>query len=267
MEPIGVGKRAVAVLIDTILLGIVGYLIAAVSGSTSATGFDLAGAPFFLWVAIGLAYYIVMEGTKGATLGKMAMKLKVVKEAGAAIDWQAAIVRNVVRLVDGLFFYVVGAIAVWCSKKRQRLGDMAASTIVVSTRAAAVLLAALLFAGGVSTEVSAASPRYSDIVLSDSDGGPAKAVFTPQTPKLFLRAKLVDIPSGSTLKCDWIAEKTKVAPPNYRIDGVELKVGSLMNTAKFSMSKPNAGWPEGDYRADLFIDGKPATQVKFKVGK
>jgi hypothetical protein len=197
----------------------------------------------------------------------MAMKLKVVKEGGGAIDWQAAIVRNVVRLVDGLFFYLVAAIAVWMSKKRQRLGDMAANTIVVSTRASVAVLAALIFSGAVPTDAFAASPRYSDIVLSDSDGGPAKAVFTPQTPKLFLRAKLVDMPSGSTLKCDWIAEKTQVAPPNYRIDGVELKVGSLMNTAKFSMSKPNAGWPEGDYRADLFIDGKPATQVKFKVAK
>src|SRR5207249_11472988 len=43
MEPIGVGKRAVAVLVDWILLGIVGYLIAAASGSTSAAGFNLAG--------------------------------------------------------------------------------------------------------------------------------------------------------------------------------------------------------------------------------
>jgi len=172
-----------------------------------------------------------------------------------------------VRLVDVLFFYLVAAIAVWTSKKRQRLGDMAANTIVVSTRASMVLLVALLCSGAVPTEASAASPRYSDLVLSDAEGGPAKAVFEPNTAKIHLRAKLVDMPNGTVLKSEWIAEKTKVAPPNYRIDATELKVGSLTNIAKFSMSRPNAGWPEGDYRVDLLIDGKPATQVKFKVAK
>jgi uncharacterized RDD family membrane protein YckC len=34
-------------------------------------------------------------------------------------------------VVDGLFFYLLGAIVVWVSKRRQRLGDMAAGTIVV----------------------------------------------------------------------------------------------------------------------------------------
>jgi uncharacterized RDD family membrane protein YckC len=266
MEPIGVWKRAVAVIIDGILLGIVGYAIAGVTGGATGTGFNLSGAPFFLWLLISLGYYILMEGTKGATLGKMAMKLKVVKVDGGAIDWQAAIVRNVVRLVDGLFFYLVGAIAVWVSKKKQRLGDMAASTIVVSSRVA-MLLAALIFAGAIPDDARAASPRYSDIVLSDTKDGPAKALFKPDTPKLYLRAKLVDMPAGTKLRGEWIAEKTRVAPPNYRIDASDLNVGSLMNQAQYSLSKPNAGWPEGDYRVDLFIDGKPATQVKFKVGK
>jgi len=267
MQPIGVWKRAVAVLIDSILLGVVGYVIAAVTGSTTATGFDLAGGPFFLLVAIGLAYYVVMEATRGATLGKIAMKLKVVKEAdGAAIDWQASIVRNALRLIDGLFLYLVGAIVVWVSKKRQRLGDMAAGTIVVSARLA-LLLACALFVTAAAPDATAASPRYTDLVLSDSADGAAKSVFNPQTPKLFLRGKLADVPNGSKLKGDWIAEKTKVAPPNYRIDGTELKVGPLINTVRFSMTKPTAGWPEGDYRVDLFIDGKAATQVKFKVVK
>ena len=131
MEPVGVGRRAVAVIIDSILLGIVGYLIASVTGSTTAEGFNLAGAPALLLFLIAIAYYVVMEKTSGATLGKMAMKLKVVKQDGTALDWQAAVVRNVLRIIDGLFFYLVGAIVVWVSKSKQRLGDMAAHTIVV----------------------------------------------------------------------------------------------------------------------------------------
>jgi hypothetical protein len=128
-------------------------------------------------------------------------------------------------------------------------------------------VAALAFAGLHHSESAAASPRYSDIVLSDSKGGPPKYTFKPNTPKLFMQAKLVDVPNGSTLKSDWIAEKTKVAPPNYKMDSSELKVNGLVNQVVFNFSKPDRGWPEGDYRIDLFIDNKPAQVVKFKVVK
>jgi len=132
MEPVGVGLRAVATLIDLILLCIVGYVIAAMTGSTSADGFNLAGAPALIFFLIALAYYTVFEVLSGATPGKMALRLRVVMlEGGGKIDWKAGLIRNVLRIVDGFFFYLVGAIVVWVSKKKQRLGDMAAGTIVV----------------------------------------------------------------------------------------------------------------------------------------
>ena len=131
MEPVGVGRRAVAVIIDSILLGIVGYLIASVTGGTTSDGFHVSGAPALLLFVIAIAYYVVMEKTSGATLGKMAMKLKVVKQDGTALDWHASVVRNILRIIDGFFFYLVGAIVVWVSKSKQRLGDLAAHTIVV----------------------------------------------------------------------------------------------------------------------------------------
>jgi uncharacterized RDD family membrane protein YckC len=131
MEAVGVGRRAVAVIIDSILLFIVGYIIALGTGATTESGFNLTGGPAFLWFGVVLAYYIVMEALSGATLGKRAMKLKVVKQGGEPLDWQASIVRNVMRIIDGLFFYLVGAIVVWVSKGKQRLGDMAAHTVVV----------------------------------------------------------------------------------------------------------------------------------------
>jgi uncharacterized RDD family membrane protein YckC len=131
MEAVGVFRRAVAILIDAILLFIVAYVIAMFTGGTTDTGFNIQGGPAFLWGAIGLAYYIVMEATSGATLGKRAMGLKVVKEDGGAMDWQASIVRNVMRIIDAFLFYLVAAITVWVTKKKQRLGDLAAHTLVV----------------------------------------------------------------------------------------------------------------------------------------
>src|SRR5688572_7441617 len=116
MEPVGVGRRAVAILIDSILLFIAGYGIAAAFGQTSSDGFHIQGGPFFLWLALALAYYIAMEVRVGGTLGKLATGLKVVKQDGNALDLQASVVRNLLRLVDGLFFYLVGAIVVWISK-------------------------------------------------------------------------------------------------------------------------------------------------------
>jgi hypothetical protein len=38
-----------------------------------------------------------------------------------------------------------------------------------------------------------------------------------------------------------------------------------MNQADFSLTKPNAGWPAGDYRVELSINGKHASTVHFKV--
>lgn len=138
MEQIGVGLRAVATMIDTALLFIVGYLIALATGGTTGAGFHLQGGPFAMWLVIALAYYIVMEARFGATLGKRLIGLKVVRlEGGAPLTWQASIVRNVLRLVDGLFFYLVAAILVWTSGTKQRLGDRVAGTVVVRSREAA----------------------------------------------------------------------------------------------------------------------------------
>jgi uncharacterized RDD family membrane protein YckC len=137
MEPVGVGLRAVAVIIDTILLFLVAYAMALATGGVTGTGFQLTGGPMFIWLAIGIAYYIVLEAQFGATLGKRIVGLKVVKlDGGGPIDWQASIVRNLLRLVDGIFFYLVGAIMVWTSNQKQRLGDKVASTVIVRAKQA-----------------------------------------------------------------------------------------------------------------------------------
>jgi len=131
MEGVGVGRRAVAIIIDMIVLGIIGWVLAMALGGATSDGFNLSGAPALIWFLVALAYYVVMEVQMGGTLGKLALGLKVVKEGGEKVDWQASIIRNILRIVDGIFFYLVGAIVVWTSKKKQRLGDMVAHTFVV----------------------------------------------------------------------------------------------------------------------------------------
>jgi hypothetical protein len=56
-----------------------------------------------------------------------------------------------------------------------------------------------------------------------------------------------------------------VAPPNYEIESAGLIGGKVVNKATLSVTLPNAGWPAGEYRADLLIDGKPAGSTHFTV--
>ena len=130
----GVGLRFVAWFVDLIVLIALGYALALATGNTTEEGFVLTGPLALLYFAAGFAYYIVLEATIGATLGKLLTNLRVVKEDGARLDWSSSVVRNVFRLVDALPLlipYLVGAILVWTSEKNQRLGDRVADTVVV----------------------------------------------------------------------------------------------------------------------------------------
>ncbi len=132
MEYAGIGLRAVAIIIDAVVLFAIGYVIAMLSGGTTAGGFNLHGGPAFLWFGVVFAYYIVMEALWGGTLGKRVLGLRVLMlEAGAPLDWRASIVRNLLRIVDGFIFYLVAVIAVAMSDKKQRIGDRVAGTVVI----------------------------------------------------------------------------------------------------------------------------------------
>jgi len=131
MNYAGVGVRFVATLIDTAILLPVFYALAAVTGGTTAGGFELTGVPFIIGLAIGIGYYVAFEALRGATVGKMVVGLRVVKADGSAIGWPESAIRNVLRIIDGLFFYLIAAIFVWTSEKRKRLGDRVAGTVVV----------------------------------------------------------------------------------------------------------------------------------------
>jgi uncharacterized RDD family membrane protein YckC len=131
MNIASLGIRIAAGLIDLIIVGVFFYVIAALTGGTTSTGFEMSGAPAIVSMVIGLGYYIVMEAVMGATLGKMACGLRVVRTDGAAISWSESAIRNVLRLIDGFLIYLVAVILIATSEKKQRLGDRAADTLVV----------------------------------------------------------------------------------------------------------------------------------------
>jgi hypothetical protein len=114
------------------------------------------------------------------------------------------------------------------------------------------------------TAAYANEPGYGRLAFSAPDSKTAQDQFRPDAAKVVLHAELMDVPEGVKLGATWIAEKTSVAPPNYKIDSAEL-VAEGTNEASFSLSKPDAGWPVGDYRVDLSIDGKTVKSAHFSV--
>ena len=94
----------------------------------------LGGSQGGVSLLIFLLYFILLEGAYGQTVGKMAVKIKVVQEDGTKIDYAGAAVRNILHVIDAIPFfipYLLGALLIWTSDRKQRVGDRAASTVVV----------------------------------------------------------------------------------------------------------------------------------------
>lgn len=130
------GRRVLATIVDVILLGILFGVMSMLFGSSSVEGgqasASLGGLSSLMYLVLAFAYYILMEGYLGQTVGKMLLGIKVVREdTGEVPGLQGAAVRTVLRIVDGLFAYLVAFVAVLASAKNQRLGDMLAHTLVV----------------------------------------------------------------------------------------------------------------------------------------
>jgi membrane protease YdiL (CAAX protease family) len=80
-------------------------------------------------LAVWLGYFVVAEWRWGQTLGKRAVRIAVVDEAGGSLSWTRILVRNLLRVVD----VVTGFALIPLSARRQRLGDRAAHTVVLVT--------------------------------------------------------------------------------------------------------------------------------------
>lgn len=122
----GVAIRALSTIIDGIILGVVGGVAAAVLGTN--------GSYYLFSLIFGFCYYTYFESSRGATPGKILCGLKVVKNDGTPCDFEAAAMRTICRIIDGLFVYLVAAIFVWFSVQNQRLGDKIANTLVIRVK-------------------------------------------------------------------------------------------------------------------------------------
>jgi uncharacterized RDD family membrane protein YckC len=132
------GDRFIAFVLDTVVLfgvfAVVDAWILMRWGTVEGAEMSLTTAALLMAGALNalilFVYGWLLEASFGATLGKALVGIRVVRTTQRSA-LAASAIRNVLRVVDGLGFYLVGAMVAGCSRRRQRLGDLCAGTAVV----------------------------------------------------------------------------------------------------------------------------------------
>lgn len=140
----GIGSRFIALLVDYLIwipsIFVLGKVVAALTPSLSAFNHLSAQWAFAIYVFLlflfNWGYFTLFEAFwNGRTPGKRVAKIRVIQRSGRAIGLFESMARNFVRYIDQIpIFYAVGAITMFCTRDHQRLGDLAAGTLVVRDR-------------------------------------------------------------------------------------------------------------------------------------
>ena len=135
-----IARRVVATIVDYFVFSLAFYVlslpfesvrsfegIGAINPSTPTETFLL-----LFCVSALLAYYVVLEGLYGQTLGKMLVGVQVILEdTGEPPGIWSATLRTVMRILDSIGSYLLAFIVALLSARDRRLGDMAAKTLVI----------------------------------------------------------------------------------------------------------------------------------------
>ena len=140
----GIGSRFVALLVDTLIwaAGLIVLMLllwafrpALEAFSNLSYQWAVAIVTFALFF-LNWGYFTLFEAfNNGRTPGKRVARIRVIQQSGRGIGLFESMARNFVRYVDQIpFFYAVGVITMFVTRQHQRLGDLAAGTLVVRDR-------------------------------------------------------------------------------------------------------------------------------------
>lgn len=141
----GIGSRFIAMLVDMLLwtialivLSLVFFIVQPAFESFSKISAQWVTAiVIFLIFLFNWGYFTLFEAFwRGQTPGKRIAKIRVIQSSGRPIGLFESMARNFIRYVDQIpSFYAVGVIAMFVTRQHQRLGDLAAGTLVIRDRA------------------------------------------------------------------------------------------------------------------------------------
>ena len=124
---------------------------------------------------------------------------------------------------------------------------------------------------GCQGEVSFSTANLSDAVICKSvDQTTMKPldttdVFTPDVPEISCSVKLSNAPEDTQVVSEWIYIGGEVEGlSDHKIADYSLKADGTKYLS-FSLSRPDAGFPKGDYACKLYLNGKEKLSVPFKV--
>jgi uncharacterized RDD family membrane protein YckC len=150
----GVGSRFLALAFDTVLqAGAIAVLAVCALAARWLAGLTVSTSGLGTWAIAALlagafliysGYFAIFESIwAGQTPGKRLVGLRVIEESGRPLTVYGAIIRNLVRIVDQApAVYAVAILSVLLTRRQQRLGDLAAGTVVVHERIVAPPLTA-----------------------------------------------------------------------------------------------------------------------------
>ena len=139
----GIGSRFLAGLVDVLLIFLIVIVLLVLLWAVFLASFvdkSRIGTTWGLIILIVAAfilywgYFAIFElATNGQSPGKKYMKIRVVKLEGGAITFPDVAIRNLLRAVDAMpgVLYFVAGLCMFVTKRCQRLGDLAAGTLVV----------------------------------------------------------------------------------------------------------------------------------------
>jgi uncharacterized RDD family membrane protein YckC len=145
-------RRALAQIVDFFVLGapaIAGMLllypisdIEKMFGSPPFHFLAVFGLMFgtLFWAIVCLFVFSFLEGKWGVTLGKWVVGIRVLGADLRPCGFGRALVRNLLKFIDGFFNFMIGILLVALTENWQRVGDMAARTVVVDVRKEQILV-------------------------------------------------------------------------------------------------------------------------------
>ena len=140
----GIGSRFIALLVDYLICGagllflllVFAVILPGVLAFSKISGQWATAFIIIILFLLQWGYFTLFEAFwNGQTPGKRVARIRVIQRSGRAIGLFESMARNLVRYVDQIpFFYAVGVIAMFVTRQHQRLGDLAAGTLVVRDR-------------------------------------------------------------------------------------------------------------------------------------
>jgi uncharacterized RDD family membrane protein YckC len=127
----GAGSRFIAggfdFVLELVIIGLVVLLAAALLGGALATAVAAISVFAVIWF-----YHVLFEVLGGGrSPGKRLVHLRVLRDDGTPVDFSASAIRNLLRIIDIIFLYIPALLFIIFTRRNQRLGDLAAGTLVV----------------------------------------------------------------------------------------------------------------------------------------